>query len=149
MKTLVLKEAVAFLGDVGDIVKVKDGYARNYLLPQKKALSALPHNIELMRRKKKELEIQIAKEKSKAEAAAEKLRGLVCTITGKVSEGDKLYGSVSVKDITEQLAAKNIEVNKKMVLLEEPIKTLGTYTVPIRLHKDVTVDITVEVSVQT
>ena len=148
MQTLVLKEAVSFLGDVGDIVKVKAGYARNYLLPQKKALPALPHNIELMQRKKKELEIHMAKERSNAEAAAAKLQGIVCTITGKVSEGDKLYGSVSVKDIVEQLATNNIEVNKKMVLLEEPIKTLGTYTVPIRLHKDVTVDITVEVTVQ-
>jgi large subunit ribosomal protein L9 len=148
MKTLVLKEAVSFLGDVGDIVKVKDGYARNYLLPQKKALPALPHNIELMQRKKKELEIHIAEEKSKAEAVAEKLQGVVCTITGKVSEGNRLYGSVSVKDIVEQLVAKNIKVNKKMVLLEEPIKTLGTYTVPIRLHKDVTVDITVEVTIE-
>jgi large subunit ribosomal protein L9 len=147
MKKLVLKEAVAFLGDVGDIVKVKDGYARNYLLPQKKALPALPHNIALMQRKKKVLEIHIAKEKSKAEAMAEKLQGVVCTITGKVSEGDKLYGSVSVKDIVEQLATNNIEVTKKMVLLEEPIKTIGTYTVPIRLHKDVTVDITVEVTI--
>jgi large subunit ribosomal protein L9 len=148
MKTLVLKEAVAFLGDVGDIIKVKDGYARNYLLPQKKALPALPHNIELMQRKKKELDIHRAKEKSKAEAAAEQLRGLVCTIAGKVSEGEKLYGSVAVKDIVDQLAAKNIEVNKKMVLLEEPIKTLGTYTVPIRIHRDVTVEITVEVTTQ-
>lgn len=148
MKELVLKETVPFLGDVGDVVKVKDGYARNFLLPQKKAIDALPHNIELMQRKKKGLEIRMAKEKGRAEAAAEKLQGVTCAIYGKVSEGDKLYGSVSVKDIVDQLAAQSIEVDKKMVLLEEPIKALGTYTVPIRLHKDVTVDITVEVSVE-
>ncbi len=146
MKKLVLKETVPFLGDVGDIVKVKAGYARNYLLPRGKALPALSHNIDLMQRKKKEMEIRMAKEKSKAEMAAEKLRGVVCTISGKVSEGDKLYGSVSVKDIVEQLAVKNIEVDKKTVLLEEPIKALGAYTVPIRLYKDVMVDITVEVT---
>lgn len=145
MKKLVLKEAVPYLGDVGDIVNVKDGYARNYLLPQKKALPALAHNVDVMQRKKKELEIRNAKAQKQAQAMGEKLQGVVCTISGKVREGDKLYGSVSVKDIMEQLAAKDIEVEKKMVLLEEPIKTLGTYTVPIRLHKDVAVDITVEV----
>ena len=145
MKKLVLKETVPFLGDVGDVVEVKDGYARNYLIPRQKALRALSHNIELMQRKKQQLEIRAAKDRSKAEAAAEKIEGVVCSITVKVSEEKKLYGSVSVKDIVEELAAKNIEVEKKMVLLKEPIKALGTYAVPIRLFKDVTPTITVEV----
>jgi large subunit ribosomal protein L9 len=148
MKKLVLKESVPFLGDVGDVVQVKDGYARNYLLPRNKAIHALPHNIDLMHRKKQELEIRIAKDVSKAEAAAEKLAGVVCTISAKVSEEGKLYGSVSARDIVDGLAAMNIEIKKKMVILEEPIKTLGTCTVPIRIHRDVTAEITVEVLAQ-
>jgi large subunit ribosomal protein L9 len=148
MKKLVLKESVPFLGDVGDVVQVKDGYARNYLLPRNKAIHALPHNIDLMHRKKQELEIRIAKDVSKAEAAAERLAGVVCTIRAKVSEEDKLYGSVSARDIVDGLAAMNIEIEKKMVILEEPIKTLGAYTVPIRIYRDVTAEITVEVLAQ-
>lgn len=145
MKKLVLKEFVPFLGDVGDLVQVKDGYARNYLLPQSKALPALNHNIELMQRKRKQIDIKRAKDQEKALAIKKQLTGLTCTFTAKAMEDNKLYGSVSAKDIAEYLAARSIDIDKKMVLLNEPIKAIGSYTISVRLHAEVTADVLLEV----
>jgi large subunit ribosomal protein L9 len=142
---VILTENVASLGNVGDEVNVAKGFARNYLVPQKKAIMATPKNRRLFERQRAELQEQVTVEKTKAEGLAEKLRGAVCTVAGKVSEEDKLYGSVSIRDITEQLEAQGFAIEKKMVLLSEPIKTLGSYIVPIRLYADVTSEITVKV----
>ena len=142
---VILKETIESLGLVGSIVNVSEGYARNYLLPQKKAVLNTPQNLKMLEREKIKLEIQIAKEKAIAEEIAGKLEGAVCRINAKVSEEDRLYGSVSVRDIVDSLAAQGFTVEKSMVLLSEPIKTLGTFNVPVRIYKGVKPVITVEV----
>lgn len=142
---VILKETIESLGLVGSIVNVSEGYARNYLLPQKKAVPNTPQNLKILEREKVKLEIQIAKEKGLAEEIAKKLEGVVCRINAKVSEEDRLYGSVSVRDIVDSLAAQGFTMEKSMVLLSEPIKTLGTFTVPVRVYKGVKPVITVEV----
>lgn len=142
---VILKETIESLGLVGSIVNVSEGYARNYLLPQKKAVTNTPQNLKILEREKVKLEIQIAKEKGLAEEIAKKLEGVVCRINAKVSEEDRLYGSVSVREIVDSLAAQGFTVEKSMVLLQEPIKTLGTFTVPVRVYKGVKPAITVEV----
>ncbi len=142
---LILKETIESLGLVGSIVNVSDGYARNYLLPQKKAVLNTPQNLKMLEREKAKLDIQIAREKGLAEEIAGKLEGVVCKITAKVSEEDRLYGSISVRDIVDSLAAQGFTVEKSMVLLAEPIKTLGTFTVPVRVYKGIKPNISVEV----
>ncbi|MDP3286327.1 MAG: 50S ribosomal protein L9 [Desulfobacterales bacterium] len=142
---LILKETIESLGLVGSVVNVSDGYARNYLLPQKKAVLNTPQNLKMPEREKAKLDIQIAKEKGLAEEIAGKLEGAVCKITAKVSEEDRLYGSISVRDIVDSLAAQGFTVEKSMVLLAEPIKTLGTFTVPVRVYKGIKPNISVEV----
>jgi large subunit ribosomal protein L9 len=142
---LILKETIESLGIVGSVVNVSEGYARNYLLPQKKAVLNTPQNLKMLEREKAKLEIQIAKEKGLAEEMAAKLEGVVCKITAKVSEEDRLYGSITVRDIIDSLAANGFTVEKSMVLLAEPIKTLGTFTVPVRVYKGIKPNITVEV----
>jgi large subunit ribosomal protein L9 len=142
---VILTDTVASLGTVGDEVNVAKGYARNYLVPKKKAIMATAKNRKLFERQRLGLEKQLAGEQTKAEALSEEMRGAVCTIAGKVSEADRLYGSVAARDIAEQLKAQGFEVDKSMVMLSEPIKTLGSYIVPIHLHADVTSEISVRV----
>jgi large subunit ribosomal protein L9 len=144
MKVL-LTETIDSLGIIGSEVSVTKGYARNYLIPQKKALIATPQNRKQLEQVKAKFELQIAKEKSIAEEMAEKLHGVTVTIPAKVSEEDRLYGSISVRDIIEALDKQNITVEKRMVLLTDPIKQIGTYMVPIRVYKDVEPEITVEI----
>ena len=144
MKVL-LTETIDSLGIIGSEVNVAKGYARNYLIPQKKALIATPQNRKQLEQVKAKFELQIAKEKKIAEEMAEKLQGVVVTIPAKVSEEDRLYGSISVRDIIEALDKQNITVEKRMVLLTDPIKQIGTYMVPIRVYKDVEPEITVEI----
>ena len=144
MKVL-LTETIDSLGIIGSEVNVAKGYARNYLIPQKKALIATPQNRNQLEQVKAKFELQIAKEKNIAEEMAEKLQGVTVTIPAKVSEEDRLYGSISVRDIIEALDKQNITVEKRMVLLTDPIKQIGTYMVPIRVYKDVEPEITVEI----
>jgi large subunit ribosomal protein L9 len=124
---------------------VANGYARNYLLPQKKAVLATPANRNMIKRERKQLEQRAIKDRGKAEVLAQKIQGAVCTISGKVSEDERLYGSVTTRDIAEQLQAQGFEVYRKMVQLSEPIKTLGSYIVPVQLHPDVNPEVTVKV----
>ena len=142
---VILRKDVEHLGNVGELLDVKPGYARNYLVPQNKAIVATSKNLKYFESQRAILQERLAKEQATAEAAAEEIRGVVCTIAGKVSEEDRLYGSVAARDIAEQLKAQGLDVEKKMVLLSEPIKTLGSYIVPIRLHTNVTSEITVKV----
>ena len=144
MKVL-LTETIDSLGIIGSEVNVAKGYARNYLIPQKKALIATPQNRKQLEQVKAKFELQIAKEKNIAEEMAEKLQGVTVTIPAKVSEEDRLYGSISVRDILEALEKQNITLEKRMVLLTDPIKQIGTYMVPIRVYKDVEPEITVEI----
>ena len=142
---VILKETIDSLGIIGSEVTVADGYARNFLLPQKKAVPATPQNHRMLEHEKANFEIQIAKERTVAEEMAQKLEGVVCKIEAKVSDEDRLYGSVSVRDIIDALAAQDISVEKRMVLLTEPIKALGSYKIPIRVYKEVEPEITIEV----
>lgn len=142
---IILTETIESLGIIGSEVKVANGYARNYLLPQKKAVPATPENRKMLERNRAKFEIQIAKEKGMAEEMAKRLEGVTCRIVAKVSEEDRLYGSVSTRNIADALASQGIELDKKMILLTEPIKNIGTFQIPIRVYKDVEPEITVEV----
>ena len=142
---VILKETIDSLGIIGSEVSVADGYARNYLFPQNKAVLATPQNRRMLEQEKAKFELQIAKERKVAEEMAQKLQGVVCQIKAKVSEEDRLYGSVSIRDIIDALSEQDVVVEKRMVLLKEPIKALGTYNVPIRVYKEVEPEISVEV----
>jgi large subunit ribosomal protein L9 len=142
---VILRETIESLGSVGDEVNVKKGYARNYLLPQKKAVLSNPANRVQIEREREKLEIRAAKDKEQAEIFAEKVAGTICTIAAKVSEEDKLYGSVGTRDIQARLQEQGLEVDRKGILLSEPIKTLGSYIIPIQLHPEVRPEITVHV----
>ena len=145
---VILTETIESLGIIGTEVKVADGYARNYLLPQKKAVVANLQNHKLFEQLKAKVDLQIAKEKGIAEEMAKRLDGVVCTIAAKVSDENRLYGSITHRDIIEALAAKEIVVEKKMILMKEPIKTLGTYRIPIRVYKGVEPEVTVEITAE-
>ena len=142
---IILKETIDSLGIIGSEVNVANGYARNYLLPKNKAVEATPQNRRMLKQESAKFELQIAKEKKIAEEMAHKLEGVVCTIEAKVSEEDRLYGSVAVRDIVDALANQDIVIEKRMVLLKEPIKAIGSYKVPIRVYKEVEPEITVEI----
>jgi large subunit ribosomal protein L9 len=142
---IILKETIDSLGIIGSEVRVADGYARNYLLPQNKAVVATPQNRKMLEQESAKFELQIAKERKLAEEMAQRLEGVVCKIAAKVSEEDRLYGSVTVRDIVDTLANQDIVIEKRMVLLKEPIKTIGSHPVPIRVYKDVEPEITVEI----
>ena len=142
---VILTQTIESLGIIGSEVEVKPGYARNFLLPQKQALVATPENRKRLESEKAKFELQIAKERKLAEEMAQKLEGVACRIGAKVAEEDRLYGSVGVRDIIDALAAQNIVVEKRMVLLTEPIKQLGSFKIPIRVYKGVEPEITLEV----
>jgi large subunit ribosomal protein L9 len=142
---VILKETIDSLGIIGSEVNVAKGYARNYLLPQKKALEATPQNRKILAKERAKFDLQIAKERNLAEQMAQRLKEVQCTIAAKVSEENRLYGSISVRDIVDALAAQDIHVEKRMVLLKEPIKEIGSYKVPIRVYKEVEPKITVEI----
>lgn len=142
---VILKETIDSLGIIGSEVNVAKGYARNYLLPQGKAVPATDPYRRILSQEKAKFELQIAKEKEFAREMAQRLEGVACRITAKVSEEDRLYGSITVRDIVDALAAQGIEIEKRMIMLADPIKTLGTFQVPIRVYKEVEPEITVEV----
>lgn len=142
---VILTQTIESLGIIGSEVDVKPGYARNFLLPQKKAVTATPENRRRLEQDKAKFELQIAKERQLAEEMAKRLEGVSCKISAKVAEETRLYGSVGVREIIDALAAQNIVVEKRMLLLSEPIKQLGTYRVPIRVYKGVEPEITVDV----
>ena len=145
MIKVILKETINSLGIIGSEVSVADGYARNYLLPQDKAVVATAQNRRKMEHEKAKFEIQIAKERKLAEEMAERLEGVSCRIAAKVSEENRLYGSVGVRDIIDALAGQNIVVEKRMILLKDPIKELGNYKIPIRVYKEVEPEVSVEI----
>lgn len=142
---VILKETIDSLGIIGSEVNVAKGYARNYLLPQNKALLATPENRNMLAQEKAKFELQIAKEKKIAEEMAARLEEVACKITAKVSEEDRLYGSITVRDIMDALQEQGVEVEKRMILLTEPIKTIGIHKVPVRVYKEVEPEITVEI----
>jgi large subunit ribosomal protein L9 len=142
---VILKETIESLGIIGSRVTVADGFARNYLLPQGKAVQDTPQNRKMLEQDKAKFELQIAKEREFAEEMAKRLEGVECKITARVSEEDRLYGSVTSRDIVDALDKQGIQVEKRMILLSEPIKNLGSYKIPIRVYKGVEPEIAVEV----
>jgi large subunit ribosomal protein L9 len=142
---VILKETISSLGIIGSEVNVANGYARNYLLPQGKAVPATTQQRKILEQEKAKFELQIAKEKEFAREMATRLEAVSVTIPSKVHEADKLYGSVTVRDIIDALKKQEVEVEKRMVLLNEPIKTIGTFKVPIRVYQGVKPEITVDV----
>lgn len=142
---VILKETIDSLGIIGTEVNVAPGYARNYLLPQGKAVPATPQYRRILEHEKAKFELQIAKEKELAEQMAQRLEGVACEIAAKVHEGERLYGSITVRDIVDALAKQDVQLEKRMVLLKEPIKTIGEFKVPIRVYKEVEPEITVNV----
>ena len=142
---IILREHVENLGRRGEIVKVADGYARNYLLPRKLALVATEGNKKQVERERGKFEVKEADERRVADAMAQHLASVEVVISRKVGETEALYGSVTTVDIADALAAKGVEVERRKLQLHEPIKQLGEFDVPIKLHREVTAHVKVKV----
>jgi large subunit ribosomal protein L9 len=142
---VILREHVDNLGRRGDIVKVAEGYARNYLLPRKLALAVTDSNKRQIERERKVAEAREAEEKAQADSLAQRLSQLEIEVARRVGENDTLYGSVTSADIAHALQAKGFEVDKKKIQLPDPIKALGESTVPVRIHRDVVAQVRVKV----
>ena len=142
---VILREHVENLGRRGDVVKVADGYARNYLLPRKMAMLATDANRKILDRQHKIFEVKEAEERQVAEALAARLGELEWVVARRVGENDTLYGSVTLSDITSWLADRGFTIDRRRMQLPEPIKQLGEYDVRIRLHRDVSATLKVKV----
>jgi large subunit ribosomal protein L9 len=142
---VILREHVDNLGKRGDVVKVAEGYARNYLLPRKLALAVTENNRRQIERERAAAEARDAEEKGQAESLAQRISALEIEIARRVGENDTLYGSVTSADIAQALQAKGFEVEKKRIHLGEPLKALGETTVPVRVHREVTAQLKVKV----
>jgi large subunit ribosomal protein L9 len=142
---VILREHVDNLGKRGEIVKVADGYARNYLLPRKLALPATDGNRKHVERERKIVEARESQEKAQAETIAARLASVEITIARRVGETDQLYGSVTSADIADFLKEKGFELDRRKLILPEPIKAIGDHEVPLKLHREVTVPLKVHV----
>ena len=140
---VILKEDVAKLGSRGDVVKVAEGYGRNYLLPRKLAIEASAGNKAVIEQMKAAAVRRSAKEKSQAEELAKQFDSVSLSFQRRSGEHDQLFGSVTSSDVADALAKKGFDVDRRKVQLHEPLKTLGEFTVPIKLHKDVTTHVKV------
>lgn len=135
---IILTQDVDKLGNKGDIKNVSDGYARNFLLVKKLVVEATPANIKLVEERKKKDKVKIEKEKGKYVQLAEEIGKKSITISKQVGEEDKMFGVVTSEDVAEALKAEGVEVDKRKIEITEPIKALGVYSVPIKLHPEVT-----------
>ena len=142
---VILKTDVKDLGQTGEVVNVKDGFARNYLMPRGLAAEANIRNIKSFEHEKKKIVSLAKKVKTGAEGLAERISAVTLTIRAKAGEEEKLFGSVTTADIAEALKAQGIEVDKKKIHLEEPIKRLGEFKVGVKLHTDVLAEFTIQV----
>ena len=143
---LILLQRVENLGQMGDLVKVKPGYARNFLLPQKKALRANKSNLAHFEQQRAQLEAQNLKRREEAERLAERVIGLAVVIIRQAGESGSLYGSVSARDVADACTEHGLTVNRSQVILEHPIKTLGLSKVRVALHPEVSISVTVNVA---
>jgi large subunit ribosomal protein L9 len=134
---IILRQAVENLGKPGDVVKVKSGYARNYLLPHGLAYEATPGNLKRIQQERDRLEAAENERRGAAQGIAEKLEQVSLTFSARVGEEGKLFGSVTAADVAQQLEAQGFHIEKRQIDLHEPIKALGVYRVPVRLHADV------------
>lgn len=142
---VILKEEVKQLGDMGQVVNVSNGYARNYLIPRGLAVEANEKNIKSLEHEKKVIEEKLRKIRNSAQELSNKIANMSIIIKAKSGEEGKLFGSVTSMDIAEQLKNEGFEIDKKKILLEEPIKRLGKYTVTIKLHSDILSQLNIEV----
>ncbi len=142
---VILKSDVKDLGRIGEVVNVKDGFARNYLVPQGLAVEASTKNVKAFEHEKKTIQELAKKVKAGAAGLAETIAATKITIKAKAGEEDKLFGSVTSMDIVEALKAAGIEIDKKKIQLDEPIKRLGEYTVAVKLHSEVSAQLSVQV----
>jgi large subunit ribosomal protein L9 len=143
---VILLERVARLGQMGDVVRVKDGFARNFLLPRGKALRATDDNRTRFESMKSELQARSAAQKSEAAGVADKLNGKSFTVLRQASEAGQLFGSVSPRDLVRLISDAGFPVNRNQIALNTPIKTIGQHTVPLALHPDIETSITVIVA---
>ena len=143
---VILIERVAKLGQIGDVVRVRSGFARNFLLPQGKALRATKENKEKFESMKAELEAKNNERKSGADGVAKKLNGQSFVLVRQAGETGQLYGSVSTRDIAQALSQGGFNVDRQHIVLNTPIKTIGMHTIPVALHPEVEVKITVNVA---
>jgi large subunit ribosomal protein L9 len=142
---VILREDIDNLGARGELVKVAPGYARNYLIPKRLAVLATESNRKIVEQERQAHLRKEAKQKSEAEDLGKLLAGTTITIAQKAGENDQLFGSVTAQDIANALAAKNFSIDRRKIQLEDPIKQLGEYRVALRLHKEVTTEIGVNV----
>ena len=142
---VILKEDIPKLGTMGETVKVAPGYGRNYLIPQGKAVLATSKNLKELEHQRQLILRRAELIRKDAESFAEKFRGLTLTLARKVVDEDKIYGSVSVGDISKALEEAGVEIERKMIKLDEPIKSLGEFQVPVKVHADVTAELTIQV----
>lgn len=142
---LILKETINSLGREGDIVKVKPGYGRNYLLPKGKAVVANAENKAALEENRAAIEARVAEERKAAEGVAKKLSGISIEISQLAGEDERLFGSVTNADISEKLAEVDIIIDRRQIVLPDPIKNLGEFTVPVKVGFDITTDIQVKV----
>ncbi len=142
---LILKETISSLGQEGEIVKVKPGYGRNYLLPQGKAVLATSNNLAALEKNKAIIAARLAKEQRAAEEIAKKISGLAIVIEQLAGDDERLFGSVTSADICAKLATFDVQIEKKQVVLAEPIKTLGVAEVQIKIGYNVTAEINISV----
>lgn len=142
---LILKETIDTLGEEGDVVKVKPGYGRNYLVPQGKAVQATKANIAILEQQMSTIKARKEKERLAAEELSKKISGATVVIEQRVGEEDKLYGSVTTADIAEKLAGLGIVIDKRKIILDEPIKTLGETMVTCKTGYQMTSEVKVEI----
>ena len=140
---VILKQDIVSLGKVNAVVKVKDGFARNFLIPNALAVPLNPANLKKMETEKQKKSLQVQKVKREAEALKEKLANFSLTIPVLVREDEKLYGSISTQDLADALKEEGFQIDKNWILLDEPIKSLGIYEVPLKLHPEVSAKIKV------
>ena len=142
---VILKENVTSLGKAGDTVNVSAGYGRNYLIPKGLAIEASSKNVKALEHERKHI-LQVAeKERKKAEAIAERLKEITCTISRRVGDQDKLFGSVGTKDIEKALLEEGIEIERKNIILEEPLKSLGEFSVKVKLPAGTSAEVKIKI----
>jgi len=143
---VILREDIEKLGSRGEVVKVAPGYARNFLIPKRLAVMATESNKKIVEQERQAHLRKEAKQIGEAQDLAKIMSGVSVTITQKAGENDQLFGSVTAKDVADALAAKNYTIDRRKVQLDEPIKQLGEFKVPVKLHREVTVEVTVVVA---
>ena len=142
---VILKEEVKSLGTTGSVVNVADGYARNYLIPKNLAVEANTKNIKEFEHEKKKIEGRAKKIRNAAQDLSDRLASLTLTVSAKVGEDERLFGSVTTMDIAEALKKEGVDLDRKKIVLDEPIKRLGTFSVGVKIHPQVTSQLTVHV----